>query len=152
MSQDLSGAVMLIILLGVLLSVGIWSTAAAVDEQSTDTFETETVTVDEGWIDLSADADRYYNETVTQHDEQLTRSDEYFWDADDGRIAFNESQVSGDVNVSYSASTMPEETAAFVSVLEPLWRIGAVLPLIALGGAVFAGLTYLRQQNNGGAY
>ena len=156
MSSNASGAVLLLVVVSILLSVGIWSTATAIGEQSTDTRITnETVEVSEGWSDLNATAERYHSESVENDTDVLERDVDYFWRADDGQIAFNTSrQLSGTtVNVSYTATELPEETGRIVSLLAPIWQMGSVVPLIAVGGALFAGLSYLgSQRGRGGAY
>jgi hypothetical protein len=156
MTNEASGAVLLIMIIGILLVTGIWATGSVVEAQATDTDVTdEPVSVTTGWSELAASGDRYHSETVTNSTATLEEGTDYYWNPDDGEIAFNNTRhpSGSSVNVSYTASELPDRTAAFVSVLGPLWNMGAVLPLVALVGAIFGGLAYLHnQQNRGGAY
>jgi len=154
MPETPAGAVLLAVLIGVALFTGIWATQVAAESTSTiDTIDNETVNRSSDPIALAADGDRYFNETVVfaSTGDQLAES-EYTFDESEGTIAFNESD-GRTMNVTYQTASTTEENALFITVLAPLWRIGGLLPLIGIAGAMLYGIGYLRKTaGRGGAY
>ena len=156
MSADAPRSILLVIMVALLLSIGIWATQAAVDEQATEfSVGNEQHDRTDGFSELEADGDRYYNETIRfASDGSELDEDEYIWRADEGKVAWNTTDGQT-MEIDYTYSEVPEQTSSFVDVFEPLWRMGGWLILVVVVGAMFAGFRYLESQakrGSGGAY
>lgn len=142
-------AVILIVVLGVLITIGTWGTAAALEGTANETEITnETVEQSGDWQLLEADGDRYEDPHVEYDGQTLEEGVDYEFNRSDGAIRFADTENTEegeDASVDYVAIDYPEQAQSFASVFAPLWEIGGLLPFISAAGAMLAGVGYLQK-------
>lgn len=149
--SNLSGAVILMVVSGVLIFVGIWGVSAALGDTAEETAFNETVNQTSNWTALDQEGDRYYSPMIENESRELEEGSDYSFRQETGEIRFNES-TQENVTVESTAVSFSGNTALFVPLFDRFLRISAFFPLVFGAGAVLYAIGKLRRDSRGGAY